>query len=52
MNIAGMNRDFIVAAFAVTWIVVLGYFSRLVAKGSAVSAEYDRMSGKASGSPK
>ena len=43
MNIAEMNRDFIVAAYSVMWVVVLGYLTRLVIKGSRTTAEYERM---------
>ena len=37
------NQTFIVAAYSVTWVVILGYLARLVRKGSHARAEYDRM---------
>lgn len=43
MTIAEMNRTFIIAAYSVSWLVILGYLLRLVRKCSQVRAEYDRM---------
>jgi CcmD family protein len=37
------NLTFIVAAYAVTWIVLLGYLGRLVRKGARARADYERM---------
>ena len=37
------NLTFIVAAYAVTWVVILGYLLRLVRKGGRARAEYERM---------
>ena len=37
------NQAFIVAAYSVTWVVILGYLARLVRKGSRARAGYDRM---------
>ena len=36
------NLSFIVAAYAVTWVVLLGYLVRLVRKGGRARAEYER----------
>jgi CcmD family protein len=40
---AGSNLTFIIAAYAVTWIVLLGYLWRLVRRGGRARAEYERM---------
>lgn len=37
------NLTFIIAAYAVTWIVLLGYLGRLVRKGARARADYERM---------
>jgi CcmD family protein len=37
------NLTFIIAAYTVTWLVLLGYLARLVRKGGRARAEYDRM---------
>ena len=37
------NLTFIVAAYTVSWLVILGYLVRLVRKGSRARAEYNRM---------
>jgi CcmD family protein len=37
------NLSFIIAAYTVTWIVLLGYLGRLVRKGARDRAEYERM---------
>jgi CcmD family protein len=37
------NQTFIIAAYAVTWAVLLGYQWRLVRKGGRARAEYERM---------
>jgi CcmD family protein len=49
MNFDEMNRAFLIAAYSVMWIVVLGYLTRLIVKGSRVQREYDAMSRKDSG---
>jgi CcmD family protein len=36
------NQTFIIAAYAVTWIVILAYLVRLVRKGGRARAEYER----------
>lgn len=38
-----MNRNFLIAAYSVMWIVVLGYMARLVVRGSRARADYQRM---------
>ena len=38
------NLKFIIAAYSVSWLVVLGYLARLMRKGSQARADYDRMS--------
>ena len=37
------NQTFIIAAYAVTWVVMLAYLLRLVRKGARARAEYERM---------
>jgi CcmD family protein len=37
------NLNFIIAAYVVTWIVLLGYQWRLARKGGRARAEYERM---------
>lgn len=37
------NQSFIIAAYAVTWVVILGYLLRLVRKGGRARADYERM---------
>lgn len=37
------NLTFIIAAYTVTWVVLLGYLFRLVRKGARARAEYDRV---------
>ena len=39
-----MNLRFIIAAYSVSWLVILGYLARLVGKGSRARADYDLMS--------
>jgi CcmD family protein len=36
------NQTFIIAAYAVTWVVILAYLLRLVRKGGRARAEYER----------
>lgn len=49
MNAIEMNQTFIIAAYAVTWAVILAYFARLTVKGSRSQAEYDRAAGELRG---
>ena len=37
------NLTFIVAAYSVTWLVLLGYLARLARKGGRARADYERM---------
>ncbi len=46
---AASNLNFIIAAYAVTWIVILGYLWRLVRKGGRARAEYERVAQQRSG---
>ena len=39
----GSNQAFIVAAYAVMWVGLLGYLWRVVRKGGRARAEYERM---------
>ena len=43
MNTFEMNLDFIIAAYSVMWVVVLGYLTRLIRKGARARADYDGM---------
>ncbi len=38
------NMKFIIAAYSVSWLVILGYLARLMRKGSRARADYDHMS--------
>lgn len=40
------NQTFVIAAYAVTWIVLLGYLLRLVRKDSIARAEHARATGQ------
>ena len=40
---AASNQTFIIAAYVVTWVVLLGYLWRLVRKGGRARADYERM---------
>ena len=44
-----MNLKFIIAAYSVSWLVILGYLARLVKKGSQARADYSHMSGEMPG---
>jgi hypothetical protein len=44
------NATFVTAAYALTWVVLLAYVWRLVAKDGRASAEYARVSGRREGS--
>jgi CcmD family protein len=46
---AASNLNFIIAAYAVAWAVLLGYQWRLVRKGERARAEYERMEPQRSG---
>ncbi len=43
MNFDEMNRAFLIAAYTVMWVGVLGYMARLVRKGSRARADYESM---------
>ncbi len=40
---AASNQTFIIAAYLVTWVVLLGYQWRLVRKGGRARAEFEQM---------
>jgi CcmD family protein len=40
---AASNQAFIIAAYAVTWVVILGYLARLIRKGGRARADYERI---------
>ena len=37
------NTSFIVAAYVITWLVIIGYMSRLVVKGGRARSELARI---------
>jgi CcmD family protein len=39
-----LNLKFIIAAYSVSWLVILGYLARLMRKGSRAHTDYDHMS--------
>ena len=43
MNTFASNEAFIIAAYSITWLVILGYLGRLVTKGSRARADFDSM---------
>jgi CcmD family protein len=49
VTITEMNLRFIVAAYSVAWIVLLGYLFRVVRKGGEARKDYDRMVSEHSG---
>lgn len=46
---AASNLSFIIAAYAVFWVVILGYQLRLVRKGGRARADYERIVGDGGG---
>jgi CcmD family protein len=38
MNAIASNETFIIAAYAVTWLVILGYYARLLVRARRVRA--------------
>jgi hypothetical protein len=40
------NLTFIVAAYSLSWLVILGYLGHLLRKDSRVRAEYSRAAGE------
>ena len=38
------NLNFIIAAYSVSWLVILGYLARLVRIGTLARADYELMS--------
>ena len=43
------NLRFIIAAYSVSWLVILGYLARLMRNGSRARADYDLMSQETAG---
>lgn len=41
-----MNQTFIVAAYSVTWAVLIGYIARLAVATSRARREFERMTGE------
>jgi CcmD family protein len=39
-----MNLKFIIAAYSISWLVILGYLARLMTKGSQARTDYNHMS--------
>ncbi len=37
------NLAFIIAAYSVSWVVILGYLARLIRKSSCARSDYDRI---------
>lgn len=44
-----LNLRFIIAAYSVSWLVILGYLVRLMKKGSQARAGYDQISRETAG---
>jgi CcmD family protein len=49
MTLTESNLTFIIVAYSVSWLVILGYLGRLVRKGSHARGDYDRMAREHSG---
>ena len=45
MNTFEMNETFIIAAYSIAWLVLLGYLARLTKKSARVRADYDSIVG-------
>ena len=43
MSIEASNQAFIIAAYAVTWAVLLGYFWRLLRRSARAATAYERI---------
>ena len=43
------NQNFIIAAYAVTWVVLLGYVVHLARRGARAHAAHERAAGDATG---
>lgn len=52
MNTIALNQTFIIAAYSVTWLVLIGYAARLLRKGARVRSEYDRVARENTGAVK
>lgn len=46
MNTFASNEAFIIAAYSITWLVILGYLGRLITKGSRARTDYESMTRK------
>ncbi len=44
MNTIEWNQTFIIGAYSITWLVLLGYLARLVRKGAGTRSDFERMS--------
>lgn len=49
MNTIELNQTFIIAAFSITWLVLIGYAARLVRKDKATRSDFERISRDNSG---
>ncbi len=49
MNTIEWNQSFIVAAYSVAWLVLIGYLARLTRKAKATRTVFERMSSDNSG---
>ena len=43
MQFETSNQAFIIAAYAITWAVILGYLAHLARRAGRVKAEHDRV---------
>jgi CcmD family protein len=43
------NETFVIAAYSITWVVLLGYFTYLVRHARRARAEFDRHAGTGAG---
>lgn len=46
MNVTEMNQTFIIAAYSLTWAVMLGYLAILLRRSAGSRKDFDRMAGQ------
>lgn len=45
MNVTEMNQTFIIAAYSLTWAVLLGYLALLLRRSAGARKHFERMAG-------
>lgn len=49
MNVTDMNQTFIIAAYSLTWAVLLGYLAFLLRRSAGSRKDFDRIAGSNKG---